>query len=290
MQEQSLEVSVCPSFNSYSRDRLADTAAEVCREFRDLGLEGSQDVPHPAEFRGDDDFEFVSVFNAGDEVSLNGQVGQVFPVFNRDLLSRDDQGGRRADDDDDDDLDHRPVDDQPPPSPSSSSSEADELEQVPAGTYCVWTPKRAVPESPRQCKKSKSTGSSSSPSKRWRLRDLLRRCNSDGKDSFVFLTPVSGSKKMEEKVTNIKEKRSSTSSSSSTPSGSDANRKAQVVNKIDGGNNKSGKAKVTAHEAFYVRNKKMKEGDKRRSFLPYRQDLVGFFANVNAMGRGFPPF
>lgn len=285
MQEQSLEVSVCPSFNSYSADRLADTAAEVCREFRDLGLEGSEDVPPPPEFHGDDDFEFASVFNAGDEVSLNGQVGQVFPVFNRDLLLHDDQGGRQADDDDH----RRPDDDQPPP--SSSSSEADELEQVPAGTYCVWTPKRAVPESPGQCKKSKSTGSSSSPSKRWRLRDLLRRCNSDGKDSFVFLTPVSGSKKMEEKGTNIKEKRSSTSSSSSSsPSGSDTNRKVLAANKIDGGNNKSGKAKATAHEAFYVRNRKMKEGDKRRSFLPYRQDLVGFFANVNAMGRGFPPF
>lgn len=269
MQEQSSELSVCPSFDSYSSDKLVDTAAKVCREFGNLGLETSE------EFHGNDDFEFVSIFNAGDRVSVNGQVGQVFPVFNRNVLL----GG---------DLDRKPEDDHEDeesvagkPS-SSSSSEADELERVPPGTYCVWTPKRSVPESPGQCKKSKSTGSSS---KRWRLRDLLRRCNSDGKDSFVFLTPLSGSKKVEEKVAeklNNKEKESSSSG---------ADHKA--VKKIAGGKVKAKgttEKVATAHEVFYVRNRKLKEEDKRRSYLPYRQGLVGFFANVNAMGRSFPPF
>ncbi|BAT99243.1 hypothetical protein VIGAN_10064500 [Vigna angularis var. angularis] len=69
---------------------------------------------------------------------------------------------------------------QVPLSDSSSSSEADELEGVPAATYCMWTP-----NSPRKCKKSNSTGSSS---KKWKLFDLLRQSNSEGKESYLFLT------------------------------------------------------------------------------------------------------
>jgi hypothetical protein len=46
----------------------------------------------------------------------------------------------------------------------------------------------------------------------------------------------------------------------------------------------------SAHELFYVQNRAWKEGEKRKSYLPYRQDLVGFFANVNAYGKTFPPF
>lgn len=272
MQEQNLDLPVCPSFNSYTSDKIVDTAAKVCREFGNLGLESSDIDLHPrgSEFDGDDDFEFVSIFKAGDEVCVNGQMGQVFPVFNRDLLL--DHGGRESKPNfDDDGEDEESV----PGPPSSSSSEADELEGVPTGTYCVWTPKR-VPESPGQCKKSKSTGSSS---KRWRIRDLLRRCNSDGKDSFVFLTPLSSSKKMEtdNKVEKLnKEKKSSGSSSDSGA--------------VAGAGKGKAKGVENAHEVFYVRNRKLKEGEKRRSFLPYRQDLVGFFTNVNAMGKAFPPF
>ncbi|KAK7244164.1 hypothetical protein RIF29_38982 [Crotalaria pallida] len=75
-------------------------------------------------------------------------------------------------------------------SPSSSSLEVEELDGIPTGTYCVWTPKsvQSVQASPNRCKKSNSTGSSSaSPSKRWKLLDLLRRSKSEGKSTFVFL-------------------------------------------------------------------------------------------------------
>lgn len=72
---------------------------------------------------------------------------------------------------------------------SCSSSEADELEGVPAETYCVWRPKSADDQlSPGRCRKSNSTGSGSGSSKRWKFRDLLHRSNSDGKDALVFLT------------------------------------------------------------------------------------------------------
>ncbi|KAL7245605.1 hypothetical protein ACSBR2_000855 [Camellia fascicularis] len=78
--------------------------------------------------------------------------------------------------------------------PSCSSSEADELDGVLAGTYCIWKPKSdssAVAKSLERCKKSSSTGSS----KRWMFRDLLYRSNIDDKDTFVFLAPSNANSK-----------------------------------------------------------------------------------------------
>ncbi|KAL2528871.1 hypothetical protein Fot_21472 [Forsythia ovata] len=149
--------------------------------------------------------------------------------------------------------------------PSSSSSEADELETLPPGTYCMWRPK-AVESSPSQCKKSKSTGSAS---KRWKFRDLLRRSYSDGKDSLVFLTP----KHKEEKSKEIENSKHSTT---------------KRVSSGIGGAKSAAKSASSPHEAFYVQNRTIKEGDKKKSYLPYRQDLVGFFANANGLGRSFP--
>ncbi|XP_061352932.1 uncharacterized protein LOC133297751 [Gastrolobium bilobum] len=145
-----------------------------------------------------------------------------------------------------------------PVAPSSeSSSEVDDLEGVQAGTYCVWTP-NSPQASPNRCKKSNSTGSSST-SKRWKLLDLLRRSNSDRKESFVFLTPLPSTKKMKEQWS----------------SGS-----IEVAGKLSangfGGNGGEKKVAVSAHEALYVRNRELRKVDKKRSFLPYRQDLVGF--------------
>lgn len=283
MQDQTSEVSFSPSFNSYSSDSLAETAAKVSREFCKLNLETSGDAP-PPEFHGvaddeDDDFEFVSLSTAGDEVFLKGaQIGPVFPVFNRDLLLGDFDDGSRSR------LglrDENEVPD-PPSSSSSSSSEVDELDGIPEGTYCVWTPK-GVPPSRARCEKSKSAGSSSS--RRWRFRDLLRRSHSDGKDSFVFLTPSFGSRKVsteENKTTKTEEK----------PIGNRGSGGSGVSSAAAIGGGKGKKNMAAAHEVFYVKNKALnpKEKKKRSTFLPYRQDLVGFFANANAMGRNFPPF
>lgn len=144
-------------------------------------------------------------------------------------------------------------------------------------------PKSAVAQDARgKCKiKSKSTGTSSS--RRWSIKDLLRRSNSesDSKDSFVFLTPLSSSSK---KTAEEEPKETKKSSGSGSASGSGPG--------SGGGPNKpkGSKAVSMAHEAFYVRNKTVaKDGyNKRRSYLPYRQDLVGLFASVNAMSRTFP--
>ncbi|KAB1209171.1 hypothetical protein CJ030_MR6G015597 [Morella rubra] len=284
MQEESSDLSVCPSFSSYSSDRLADIAGAVTREFRGEDRQRQGGHGYPDRELNDDDFEFVSVRKSDDEVVIDGQIGPVFPIFNRDLLS--DKSQRQTD------GAHPPketeghdvqtlrvplktlfIEDRDPSSLLSTSSEEeaeDELDGVPPGTYCIWTPNNSnsAKSSPSTCKKSNSTGtmssgasSSSSASKRWRLLSLLRRSNSEGKDSFVFLTPKKVATRVEKAEVGLKEKKAKKPAKETLSS---------------------------AHEAFYLRNRAMKEEDKRRTYLPYRQDLVGFWTSVGAMGKTFP--
>ena len=308
MQEESWELSVCPSFNSYSSDKLVDVAAKVTREFDHRDHDGEE------AFEFNEEFEFVSVRKDEDYVVvLDGQIGPVFPVFNRDLLS--DQNPtksqqitdgqdlkNREEEEEDEDVRFLRIplkklfsEEHDPTSYSSSSSEVDELEGVPPGTYCVWTPHSNSPPkaiasaaSPSQCKKSNSTGtttssntkssSSSSSSKRWRLMNLLRRSNSEGKASFVFLTP----KNKEEEISN------SNNSFEEENSNSKEMKKVVVVKK----KKKKEKEQTvsSAHEVFYGRKRESMERDKRKTYLPYRKDLVGFWASVGSLGRTFPPF
>ncbi|CAA0834981.1 Protein of unknown function (DUF1645 [Striga hermonthica] len=144
---------------------------------------------------------------------------------------------------------------------SCSSSEVDELESVPEGTYCVWRPRAVDRPPPGGCRKSSSTGSAS---KRWRFRDLLRS-NSEGKESFVFLAAP---KTREEK-----------------PSATAA---AELPGKAKGKG--AGAAARSAQEALYVQKRAVVEGNKKKSYLPYRRDLVGFFVNVDGLGKRFPRF
>ncbi|KAK3413207.1 hypothetical protein EUGRSUZ_I01788 [Eucalyptus grandis] len=254
------QLAVCPSFNCYSADWLADVARGVALEDgRDGPSSSGCDRSGGSDEAGDDDFEFVSLVRERDDVLINGgQIGPVFPVFNRDLLyvrgggDRASDGEAKADRDGDRGravaslripLKDLFVEDRDPPS-SSSSSEVDELEG------------------------------------RWRFRDLLRRSNSDGKESFVFLTPASRSSSLSSS-SDASAKEKARPSPSPSQAGAVAERRSKA---------KASAASASPHEAFYVRNRALKEGDKRRSYLPYRQDLVGFFANVNGLGRSFPPF
>ncbi|XP_051117135.1 uncharacterized protein LOC127241909 [Andrographis paniculata] len=249
---------ICPSFNSYTSDRLAEIAVRV----------GAEESSNAA---GDEDFQFALVREdsevLAEELFCDGQIGPYFPIFNRDLLIGDGSEERKS-------YENEQVESSTPiplgklfieednerDNPlSCSSSEADELEQIPAGTYCVWRPKLADSPVPNQCKKSKSTGSSS---RGWRIRDLLRRSNSDGKDSFVFLTPKHREHKQDKLIQSSK---TSISKGLRSVSGS-----------------------PSPHETFYVQNRAIKEGEKKKSYLPYRQDLVGFFANANGLRRSFP--
>lgn len=102
---------------------------------------------------------------------------------------------------------------------------------------------------PSTCKKSKSTGSLLF--KRFKIHDLLRRSNSDGiKSSCMFAT----------KSNKINDGRKSPPHSF------------------------KGTTKASAHELFYRQKRSIKEGDKRKSYLPYKKDLIGIFS---VLGRAF---
>ncbi|XP_074296024.1 uncharacterized protein LOC141623769 [Silene latifolia] len=157
------------------------------------------------------------------------------------------------------------------------------------GPYCVWSTDRAEEAAaassvPEMSRKSNSTGFS----RLWRVKDLLVRSNSDGKDTFVFLPgkgtaeAVEKKKKKIMKVLNLtrikvgggKSNEGETSSSSSS-SNVDGEKKEKAK--------KGKKASMSvAYEALYG---KKKGGDK--SYLPYR---VGFFTNSNGMTKNVHPY
>ncbi|KAF7129601.1 hypothetical protein RHSIM_Rhsim10G0021000 [Rhododendron simsii] len=267
-------LSFCPSFNSYSSDQCAQIAADVANE-------------RPRASSSSSDFEFA--FEKAEEISHDAcEFRQIFPVFNRDILFGDNHDHPKDDGKRDLSTILLPLKKlfDEDPSSSCSSSEVDELERVPEGTYCVWRPKSvklaspsldAIDDAEARCKKSNSTGSAS---KRWKLRDLLllRRSNSDGKgSSFVFLTPKSTARDHLKETEDSKERRNSGEAGKGKAKGAAA---------------AAGEKAASAHEVFYVQNRASKEVDKRKSYLPYRKDLVGFFASVNGAGAGkaFPPF
>lgn len=293
MQSNSV-ISHSPSFNSYtSSDKLAKIAARVVQEFQAeldfddyLFDEKEHDDKEDEENKNnqeeeeneseEEEFEFAFVSREpdlspipADQIFYNGQIRPVYPLFNTDLLlAHDGQVENSISSTKTSSAVRLPLgklfieERERDTASSCSSSEADELDGVPAGTYCVWTPKAAeAVESPGRCNKSNSTGTS----KRWKFRDLLHRSNSDGKDTFVFLAPSSkksegkaekGTKELAAKITgNI------------------------VKTKAVGGGDKGN-----------VRMGTVKESDRRRSYLPYKKDLVGVFANVNGVSRSLHPF
>ncbi|XP_019086510.1 PREDICTED: uncharacterized protein LOC109126960 [Camelina sativa] len=87
----------------------------------------------------------------------------------------------------------------------------------------------------------KSSSTGASSSTSWRISDLLKRSYSEGKQSLKLLNSNSRNR---DESTKKKEK------------------------------------KVCAHEKFYLRNKAKKNEDKRKSYLPYKQHVVGFFFTV----------
>ncbi|GJM89788.1 hypothetical protein PR202_ga06008 [Eleusine coracana subsp. coracana] len=129
-------------------------------------------------------------------------------------------------------------------------SPADELDSVPAEMYCPWLPGWSAAASPARCRKSGSTGSVL----RWRPR-LVGRSQSDGKEKFVFLN---------------------TSNSSASGSSRRKGRNGEA-----GGDNAW---------SYYAKGSGAGNGARRTSFLPYKQDLVGLFANAAVFRRSYHPF
>jgi hypothetical protein len=136
--------------------------------------------------------------------------------------------------------------------------DGDDLDGVPAETYCLWSPgtSPSASTSPAQFPKSGSTGSVL----RWRQRLQVGRSHSDGKEKFVFL----------------QEDAAGSSSSSG--------RNGRAGGESPGG----------IHSwSYYGRGRGSGRGSRRSSpatFLPYKQDLVGLFANASALRRSYHPF
>ncbi|XP_075515653.1 uncharacterized protein LOC142550311 [Primulina tabacum] len=245
---------MCPSFSCYSADKLADIVAKVAMD--------DEENEH------DEDFEFNLIREDEEVVVYDGQILSMFPVFNGDLKEGFDSEslGIPVNNiliDDREEKEERSDRNQ---LPLSSSSEGNELESVPPGTYSIWRPKAAAV----LCKKSKSTGSTSWS---WKLSDILRRSNSDGKDNYVFLTPKHRGHDHQKPQKIIE---------------SSKVQKVAGTKPVSGGGGAPGSP--SPHEVLYTWNRAMNAEKRKKSYLPYRQGLVGFFTNVNGFSRSFPHF
>ncbi|XWS34796.1 hypothetical protein CRYUN_Cryun21dG0068200 [Craigia yunnanensis] len=275
MQVMSSSLSLSSSFTKFTHDfgvKLQLETDELNKEEEGKPSNHPEMEDENEEEEEEEEFSFVCLNPDGspisaDDVFQNGQIRPVFPLFNQDLLfTKEDSSISKSEEGD---VSLRPplrklfVEDSPDTTSSRSSD--------PAGPYCEWRGGKTVEQtSPNTCKKSNSTGFS----KLWRVRDLKLRSNSDGKDAFVFLNhPPPSSVKTGKK--NEKEEK---------------NEKVKVTGeKPMLKKEKNGKtASLSAHEKLYVKNRAMREGEKRRSYLPYRQ--VGIFTNVNGLSRNVHPF
>ncbi|XP_074369101.1 uncharacterized protein LOC141709067 [Apium graveolens] len=170
------------------------------------------------EENGDDLFEFALPNKELDSSFMHKP--SVFPVFNREIFDNLNEPNKN--------------------SKNWISTTSEESEDETPGLYSMWRRKSIGSSTPGSCKKSKSTGSISF--KRFKIRDLLRRSNSDGTNSCTSATKSSNGK---------------------SPSHS--------VKSTD-------KTKASLPELFYTEKRSIKEGDKIKSYLPYRKDLIGLFS------------
>ncbi|XP_020579567.1 uncharacterized protein LOC110024127 [Phalaenopsis equestris] len=216
----------------------------------------------------DDDFEFAfAVGNqethpliTADEIFSDGQIRPIYPVFNRDLLLTCDE----------EKLCRQPlfqllIEDREVSISHSDSPLGHDLEGIPPGSYCVWKP--GSPKSPGMVRKSSSTGSS----RRRRIRDfVVGRSHSDGKEKFMFIAA---------------EEKSSIKKEVATDEGKRKGQEKKAA-ELD---------LITAHRVFYGSsgNRSTARGGGaagRKSYLPYKPEIMGFFARVNGISRAQHPF
>ncbi|CAA7410276.1 unnamed protein product [Spirodela intermedia] len=248
---------------------------------------------------GDEDFEFAFVSRvsfdgfdpvAAEEIFSEGQILPVYPpviddhsLEESEIRRQDRHGGVHMDgeDGDEDVAAEKSVrhplrklfaddGDLTATSSSSESSESGELNGVPGEIYCVWEPRSDLP-SPDLPKKSRSTGTSS---KRWRLLDLVAsRSHSDGKDKFIFISASQSTAAGEKSRKSSGDKNPPNTKKRESLAESKKNSNARARTRV------AGMDMATAHRLFYM-NGVAVSGDPRRSFLPYRKDLLGIFSNL----------
>lgn len=279
-------------FNHLQIDDIGSYNQQSMPESPEIDDDGEEEEEEQQEEEGD--FTFMCI---GDNDSLtieafeDGQMTQirpVFPLFDQSLLlggDHDGEGKRRL-------PIHVPVDkvfiESPRRSPSSMASGDEETDGgVAAGTFCALS-KESDSGTPEVNLKSNSTGFS----KLWRFRNNMNRSNSDGRDAFVFLESP-------ERTT------TTTTTSKTTPSTSIGKETAggDPTAKVNGAGGGGGKAKVvkkgskakkataSAHEVYLKQRGGQTDDERRRSYLPYRPGLMGFFTNVNGgLSKNVHPF
>ncbi|RLN22694.1 hypothetical protein C2845_PM07G17620 [Panicum miliaceum] len=150
----------------------------------------------------------------------------------------------------------------------ASAAADEELDGVPPESYCLWAPgggQASAPASPRRCRKSGSTGSVL----RWRRisERLVGRSHSDGKEKFVFLTAAAAAGPEPPPPPGHKEEEEGGGSTIKVRDGGGAANQLRYYGRGGGGS-----------------------GSRRRSYLPYKQEIVGLFANVSGLRRSYHPF
>ncbi|KAI3673507.1 hypothetical protein L6452_39629 [Arctium lappa] len=320
-------ISVSPSFTAHSSNNLADIAARVVQEFRnenghddiydDFTDDGNQfyvpaDDENLKENEADEDedgefeFDVVRIQShsspvSADEIFSNGEILPRYPLFDRSLLLDDDDVPNFYKIDGKSDANKskpsspvvrvplRKLFSEERDSPSCSSSEADDLDGITPGTYCIWKPKA---ESPERCKKSNSTGNTS---KRWRFRNLLHRSNSDNnfsssKDaSVVVFSPVTATKKRSEKVKKV-EKTSKVAVADGDDDGEITtttvtieNNPANKMNKGDLQNAVAGKFTGGGGDAWcFVMGPEMALEEKLKGFLQNKNTIPSFDISITS--------
>lgn len=275
--------SVSPPFSFHYSAAKPEPFDQLAEDFRekldvfgaapdesDAPTASAEQEPQPEEEDGDSDFEFAC-FNAGgspvsaDDVFDNGRIRPFFPLFGQDLVFAESDPG--------------------PSQPASPVKKVFAEAGVgggvdePRGLYCEWTARivEETPPSPGSCRKSNSTGSS----KLWRFRDLLPRSNSDGRDAVVMLTPPPA----DAKPSGVEKAKGSADKAVER-------KEAKVEEAAKKGKGKAKAMAPSAHERHYVKSRAVKESEKRKSYLPYRRDLLGlgFFTSVNGLSKNLHPF
>ncbi|CAD6332764.1 unnamed protein product [Miscanthus lutarioriparius] len=155
-------------------------------------------------------------------------------------------------------------------SSSGAATDDDGLEGVAPESYCVWRPGSSASASPSPPpRKSGSTGSMA----RWRRISglVVGRSHSDGREKFLFVAsaPPHDALRRHKKP--------------ATAPAAGACRKPPPPVAAP-----ATEADAAAHRIAYLARGGVPVppgGTPRRTFLPYREELVGFFANVNGISR-----
>ncbi|OIW15248.1 hypothetical protein TanjilG_17568 [Lupinus angustifolius] len=193
-----------------------------------------------------------------DEIFGNGQILPMFPICGQSALHADTHKKRT--------LSPRPplkklfVEEH-----NHLSSMLDRKTEEPLYKWSEEMTILEVVTSHERCKKSSSTGFSDQLRI---MRDMKLRSNSEGDDTFILMNPSSPAPPKQVKHNDLKDK--------------------NVTKKKT--KKEEHKIEFSAYEKHYRMSRTRKEGDKRRSFLPYKQVMVGFFAKTNIFSRNLHPF